>query len=242
MTKPSKKPTWQPTGGALIAEGVGFQLQVTEMGAPAPPPRRRKRQPPPALGTRSDDDCRELARRQRDGEELGLSEAFVEEWTGMTPATKKALAWRGVRERIASLLADEDDAVAAMATIACELFHGFDAVSWAGFYRVIAPGLLAVGPYQGGHGCLRIPFTRGVCGAAARTGRTQLVEDVHSFPDHIACSATTNSELVVPVFDAAGAVVAVLDLDSDLPAAFDAVDQEHAEAICAALGTLLARG
>ncbi len=239
MSTFNKKPEWRPTGGALIAEGVGFQLKVTEMGGSAPPPKRRKPKPLPDPGTRSDADCLDLARRQHAGEDLGLTQAFLDEWSGVTPATRKALAWAEVRERVDSLLADEDDAVAAMATIACELFSAFDAVHWAGFYRVIAPDLLAVGPYQGGHGCLRIPFSRGVCGAAARTAQTQLVHDVHSFPDHIACSSSTNSELVVPVIDPDGQVRAVLDLDSDLPAAFDAVDQRHAEAICAALGELI---
>ncbi len=153
----------------------------------------------------------------------------------------KDAAWIAVRERIDSLLSDEDDLVAAMATIACELHHSFDDFHWTGFYRVVAPQMLAVGPYQGGHGCLRIPFSRGVCGAAARTRQTQLIEDVHSVPDHIACSSTTNSELVVPVFGPDDEVVAVLDLDSDRPAAFDEVDQRHAEALCAALTALIAR-
>lgn len=150
-------------------------------------------------------------------------------------AAQKAAAWAEVRARIEALLDGEDDAVAAMATVACELHHSFEAFHWTGFYRVIAPGLLAVGPYQGGHGCLRIPFDRGVCGAAARTGQTQLVPDVEAFPGHIACSSSTRSELVVPVLHA-GATVAVLDLDSDHPAAFDATDQAEAEALCAALG------
>jgi L-methionine (R)-S-oxide reductase len=91
-----------------------------------------------------------------------------------------------------------------MATVACELYHGDDRVDWAGFYRVVAPGLLKIGPYQGGHGCLSIAFDRGVCGAAARERRTQLVPDVDAFPGHIACSASTRSEIVVPVIDRTG--------------------------------------
>ena len=151
-----------------------------------------------------------------------------------SPAAKTA-AWIAVRERIDSLLADEDDGVAAMATVSCELHHAFAAFHWTGFYRLVSPGELAVGPYQGGHGCLRIPFSRGVCGAAARTRTSQLVPDVEAFPGHIACSSSTRSELVVPCIHPGGEVVAVLDLDSDHPAAFDAIDQQHAEALCSML-------
>lgn len=138
-----------------------------------------------------------------------------------------------VVQRIRAVAAGEDDAVALMATVACELFHAFDDFDWVGFYRVMAPGLLKVGPYQGGHGCLVIPFERGVCGAAARERRTQVVEDVDAFPGHIACSASTRSEIVVPVFDAAGELIAVLDVDSDAPAAFDAADAAALEDLVA---------
>ena len=93
--------------------------------------------------------------------------------------------------------------------------------------------MLKIGPYQGGHGCLQIPFDRGVCGAAARERRTQLVPDVDAFPGHIACASSTRSEIVVPVFDAAGDVIAVLDIDSNRPDAFDAVDQAALEAMMA---------
>jgi GAF domain-containing protein len=120
-----------------------------------------------------------------------------------------------------------------MATVACELFHGFEHFDWVGFYRVTAPGLMKIGPYQGGHGCLTIPFERGVCGAAARERRTQVVEDVDAFPGHIACAASTRSEIVVPVFDAAGALIAVLDVDSDTPEAFGTADAQALEAIVA---------
>ena len=138
-----------------------------------------------------------------------------------------------VATRIRAACAGEDDAVALMATVACELFHAFDDFHWVGFYRVVAPELLKVGPYQGGHGCLAIPFARGVCGAAAREGRTQVVKDVDVFPGHIACEASTRSEIVVPVFDRGGALVAVLDVDSDLPAAFGADDAAALEALVA---------
>jgi GAF domain-containing protein len=126
--------------------------------------------------------------------------------------------------RIRAVCDGEDDAVALMATVACELYHAFDDFDWVGFYRVTAPGLLKIGPYQGGHGCLVIPFERGVCGAAAREGRTQVVADVDAFPGHIACAASTRSEIVVPVHGPDGALIAVLDVDSDRPAAFDEDD------------------
>ena len=116
------------------------------------------------------------------------------------------------------------DAITLMATIACEVHQADARCSWTGFYRVVAPNLLKVGPYQGGHGCLAIPFDRGVCGAAARTGQAQLVPDVHAFAGHIACSSTTQSELVLPVFNKNKDLLAVFDLDSEQPAAFDADD------------------
>jgi L-methionine (R)-S-oxide reductase len=137
--------------------------------------------------------------------------------------------------RIRALTEGETDRVALMATVACELFHGDPRVDWAGFYRVVAPGLLKVGPYQGGHGCLVIPFERGVCGAAARERRSRVVPDVAAFPGHIACSSSTRSELVVPVIDTEGSLIAVLDLDSDRPAAFDEADARALEAMMAAI-------
>ena len=140
-----------------------------------------------------------------------------------------------VRASIRGLLDGEDDWIAALATVSCELHHAFAAFHWTGFYRAISADLLIVGPYQGGHGCLRIPFDRGVCGAAARTRQTQRVADVHAVPDHIACSSTTRSELVVPVITSAGALLGVLDVDSDHPAAFDALDQAQLEGVCADL-------
>ena len=138
-----------------------------------------------------------------------------------------------LRPRIAALTEGEDDPVALMATVACELHHADGRFDWTGFYRVVAPGLLKVGPYQGGHGCLTIPFARGVCGACARTGEVQLVPDVEAFPGHIACSSSTRSEIVLPVRDGAGRLIAVLDIDSDRPAAFDEGDAEGLSAILA---------
>lgn len=137
--------------------------------------------------------------------------------------------------RIAALTEGETDTVALMATVAGELHHADDRFDWTGFYRVVAPELLKIGPYQGGHGCLTIPFSRGVCGAAARTGEVQIVDDVEAFPGHIACSSSTRSEIVLPVRDASGALIAVLDIDSDRPAAFDQRDAAELSAILRAV-------
>ena len=131
-----------------------------------------------------------------------------------------------ITAQIRSLTEGETDAVALMATMACEIHHGHPLCDWTGFYRVVAPDLLKIGPYQGGHGCLVIPFSRGVCGAAARTGQVQNVPDVDAFPGHIACASSTRSELVLPVFNGTGRLIAVLDLDSDTPAAFTQADED----------------
>jgi GAF domain-containing protein len=115
--------------------------------------------------------------------------------------------------------------------VVCELHHADDRFDWTGFYRVTNPNLLKIGPYQGGHGCLQIPFSRGVCGAAARTGAVQVVDDVDRFDGHIACASSTRSEIVLPVRDGQGRLLGVLDIDSDQPAAFDAQDAEGLGAI-----------
>ena len=141
-----------------------------------------------------------------------------------------------VLARIESLLEDEDDWVSAMSTVACELHTSFEHFHWTGFYRTVKPNVLKIGPYQGGHGCLVIPFDKGICGAAARTGETQDVPDVHARSEHIACSSTTLSEVVVPIKNSNGQVVAVLDLDSDLPAAFSTADISFTEHLCLYLG------
>ncbi|MEM9974365.1 MAG: GAF domain-containing protein [Pseudomonadota bacterium] len=141
--------------------------------------------------------------------------------------------------RIAALTDGEIDAVALMATVACEVHHSDTRFDWTGFYRVVAPELLKIGPYQGGHGCLAIPFDRGVCGAAARTGLAQRIDDVDTFPGHIACASSTRSELVLPVRNSAGQLIAVFDIDSDQPAAFTAEDQAGLGAI---LESVFARG
>ncbi|KQB96158.1 diguanylate cyclase [Loktanella sp. 1ANDIMAR09] len=125
---------------------------------------------------------------------------------------------------IAALTEGEDDVISLMATVVCEVHHSDDRFDWTGFYRVTGPEMLKIGPYQGGHGCLVIPFSRGVCGAAARTGAVQLVPDVEAFPGHIACASSTRSELVLPVHDRNGALLGVFDIDSDQPDAFDQTD------------------
>ena len=138
--------------------------------------------------------------------------------------------------RTTSILDDEDDWVSAMATVACELHNAFDHFHWTGFYRTTSPNMLKIGPYQGGHGCLFIPFEKGICGAAARIGDTQDVPNVHERPEHIACSSTTNSEIVVPIKNLSGDVVAVLDVDSDELAAFSTEDVQLLERVCHWLG------
>lgn len=120
-----------------------------------------------------------------------------------------------LKQSIMALTEGEDDVIALMATVACEVHHADSRFDWTGFYRVTGPEMLKIGPYQGGHGCLVIPFSRGVCGAAARTGEVQRVADVDAFPDHIACASSTQSELVLPVFNGAGGLIAVFDIDSD---------------------------
>ena len=127
---------------------------------------------------------------------------------------------------IRALTHGETDTVALMATVACEIHHAHPYCDWTGFYRVTGPELLKIGPYQGGHGCLVIPFSRGVCGAAARTGQIQNVPDVEAFPGHIACSSSTRSELVLPVWNGKRQLLGVLDLDSNAPAAFTQEDED----------------
>ena len=143
-----------------------------------------------------------------------------------------------LHQTIASLTEGETDQVALMATVACEVHHSDDRFNCTGFYRVVATDLLKIGPYQGGHGCLVIPFARGVCGAAARTGEVQLVPDVDAFPGHIACASSTRSEIVLPVFDASGALIVVFDIDSDQP---DAFTQTDADALTDILYSVFAR-
>lgn len=158
-----------------------------------------------------------------------MAEAFNDK----TLAADKAVRYAELADEIASVLDGEPNVTARMATVASMLANSFDYYFWTGFY-VVDPTRereLVVGPYQGTLGCLRIAFGRGVCGAAAQSGQTQLVADVHAFPGHIACDSRSQSEIVLPVFDRTGQLIAVLDVDSDRPSAFDTVDQQGLERI-----------
>ena len=150
-------------------------------------------------------------------------------------STDKAARYAETRAEIAAVLDGEADRTARMATVAAMLKQACDQFFWAGFYVVDAdnPQELVVGPYQGTLGCLRIAFGRGVCGAAALSRRTQIVEDVHAFPGHIACDGRSLSEIVVPVLDAHGRLIAVFDVDATQLAAFDRTDAEGLERILA---------
>ena len=142
--------------------------------------------------------------------------------------SEKLRRYETATSEILSVLAGETDEVARMATVASMLAAAFETFSWCGFYRVDpnSERELVIGPYQGPLGCLRIAFGRGVCGAAAAKRETVMVEDVHAFPDHIACDATAMSEIVLPVFDDARNLIAVLDVDSRDKATFDSTDAE----------------
>ena len=147
----------------------------------------------------------------------------------------KAARYAEAAEEIAAVLEGEPNLTARMATVASMLNDAFESYFWTGFYVVDPekPDELVVGPYQGTLGCLRIAFGKGVCGTAAAERKTQIVEDVHAFPGHIACDSRSNSEIVAPVIDAQGRLIAVFDVDSTEFAAFDAVDAEWIEKILA---------
>lgn len=143
----------------------------------------------------------------------------------------KAARYAEVEQEILAVLEGEPDRTARMATVASMLSDAFPAFFWTGFYQVDPRRTdeLVVGPYQGTLGCLRIPFGRGVCGAAAASRTTQVVEDVEAFPGHIACDSRSASEIVVPVFGPGGELIAVFDVDATEKAAFDQVDAEALE-------------
>lgn len=148
-------------------------------------------------------------------------------------AVPKAQAYAQLREMQEAALQGVDDTIAAMATTSALLHHAFGHL-WTGFYRVVEPGrLLRVGPYQGTLGCLEITFGRGVCGTAALERTTQIVHDVLEIPNHITCDARSRSEIVVPVFDAEGQLIAVFDIDAETPGAFDGYDRDGLEAMMA---------
>ena len=160
-----------------------------------------------------------------------MAEAFNDR---ILPA-EKTQRYAAVAEEIAAVLDGEPNLVARMATVSSMLANSFEHYFWTGFYVVdeTKGDELVVGPYQGTLGCMRIAFGRGVCGTAAATGQTQVVEDVHAFPGHIACDGRSASEIVVPVFGSDGRLAAVFDVDSDRPAAFDGLDKEWLERILA---------
>ena len=147
----------------------------------------------------------------------------------------KAARYAEVEAEILAVLDGEPNLTARMATVAAMLADAFPVFFWTGFY-VVDPDRseeLVVGPYQGTLGCLRIAFGRGVCGTAARDRQTQIVEDVHAFPGHIACDSRSASEIVVPVIDGAGALIAVFDVDATVTSAFDATDAQAMEGLMA---------
>ncbi|HSN69721.1 MAG TPA: GAF domain-containing protein [Thermoanaerobaculia bacterium] len=147
----------------------------------------------------------------------------------------KSTLYAEAEREIVAILDDEGgfelDAIARMATIASVLASKFDYYFWTGFYRADGERLV-IGPYIGTVGCLSIELGKGVCGTAAAKRETLVVPDVNAFPGHIACDARSKSEIVVPVFDASGQLLAVLDVDSDRPAAFDDEDARGLESIC----------
>jgi GAF domain-containing protein len=146
-------------------------------------------------------------------------------------AAAKRNLYRNLLQQAQGILDGIDDPVTRLATAVAVVHHALPYASWTGVYRVVEDELLRVGPYQGPVACLEIDFGRGVCGTAAAERRTQVVPDVHAFPGHIACDTAARSEIVVPLDDARGDLYGVLDVDSHLPAAFDAVDREGLEAL-----------
>lgn len=155
----------------------------------------------------------------------------------ISPHTPKAELYEQLLEAADALTAGEPDAIANMANIAALLWQFLPDLNWAGFYRMVGAELV-LGPFQGKAACIRIPLDRGVCGAAAREAATQLVEDVHAFPGHIACDAASRSELVVPVIRH-GAVIAVIDLDSPICGRFDERDALGIERLAALMSERL---
>jgi L-methionine (R)-S-oxide reductase len=140
----------------------------------------------------------------------------------------RAIAYAQIKRSVASVLAGVTDEVAGMATISALLHHSLGFL-WTGFYRVVTPGVLQVGPYQGSVGCIEIPFGKGVCGTAAAERKTIVVRDVSEFPGHISCDARSRSEIVVPVLGGTDELIAVLDIDSEEIGAFSDADKTALE-------------
>ena len=153
-------------------------------------------------------------------------------------AGSKAELYHDLHAALDALTADEPDAIANMANAAALIWQYLPDLNWSGFYRLVG-GELVLGPFQGKPACIRIAIGAGVCGAAAASRETQLVEDVHAFPGHIACDAASRSELVVPIVHD-GALIGVLDLDSPSPARFDAEDAAGCEALVRLLSSRIA--
>ena len=152
-------------------------------------------------------------------------------------AADKPTLYRDLLSAAEGLVAGEPDPIANMANVAALIWETLPDLNWAGFYRNV-DGELVLGPFQGRPACIRIPFGKGVCGAAAETLRVQRVEDVHTFPGHIACDSASASELVVPIVRNGG-LVALLDLDSPTPARFTPEDEAGCVALCEVLATVL---
>ena len=152
-------------------------------------------------------------------------------------AADKPTLYADLLAALDGLTTGEPDAIANMANAAALLWETLPGINWAGFYRNVG-GELVLGPFQGRPACIRIPFGRGVCGAAAESRQVQRVDDVHAFPGHIACDAASQSELVVPIVRD-GELIAVLDLDAPQKARFDVEDEAGCVAICNMLATRL---
>ncbi len=161
------------------------------------------------------------------GRRTGAADGMVEEWL-----MDKQKIYTEVLQTIRALVDGEDDPIAVMSTIACEIFHAFADFNWVGFYRMVDERTLKVGPYQGSHGCLTIDIHRGVCGACVRSQSVRLENDVANVSDHIACSTETQAEMVLPVI-VAGQVVAVLDIDATQRDVFDYMDVRYLQEIVA---------
>lgn len=154
------------------------------------------------------------------------------------PGQPKATLYADLVSAAQALTSGEPDVIANMANVAALIWQLVPDLNWAGFYRVVDDALV-LGPFIGKPACIRIARGAGVCGAALASGETQLVADVHAFPGHIACDAASRSELVVPVI-VGGAVRAVIDLDSPLPARFDSEDAAGIAALAEVMAGVLA--
>lgn len=159
-------------------------------------------------------------------------------WDGGCQFHDKSTAYQELAEAIAALFEGETDWVANAANAAAAIFYSLPDLNWAGFYLVRGSELL-LGPFQGRPACLRIPLGRGVCGTAVAERRSVLISDVEAFPGHIACDRRSRSELVTPLF-AGGRLIGVLDLDSPVPARFDAADQAGCESLARIIAPVLA--